>query len=189
MICLQGFCVLSKWGVGAWMGGVQQWPPPPPTLLLRCQASSAVPGCWSLLSPGTLDSSFTTTQCDFQVICHFSLFLIVMHYLHILSYLFAKTTFWNSKMQQINTYVTFQVCQIVSMPAHHFPVGSSMTTLHLCSDGTYLYWVWSPASLNEKTQKGHSVFMDVFHLSVSTRTASVIVVLAGFNLFVLDFDF
>lgn len=53
------------------------------------------------------------------------------------------------------------------MPAHHFPVGSSMTTLHLCSDGTYLYWVWSPASLNEKTQKGHSVFMDVFHLSVS----------------------
>lgn len=62
----------------------------------------------------------------------------------------------------------FQVCQIVPMPAHHFPVGSSMTTLHLCSDGTYLYWVWSPASLNEKTQKGHSVFMDVFHLSVST---------------------
>lgn len=55
------------------------------------------------------------------------------------------------------------------MPAHHFPVGSSMTTLHLCSDGTYLYWVWSPASLNEKTQKGHSVFMDVFHLSVSTN--------------------
>lgn len=53
------------------------------------------------------------------------------------------------------------------MPAHHFPVGSSMTTLHLCSDGTYLYWVLSPASLNEKTQKGHSVFMDVFHLSVS----------------------
>lgn len=55
------------------------------------------------------------------------------------------------------------------MPAHHFPVGSSLTTLHLCSDGTYLYWVWSPASLNEKTQKGHSVFMDVFHLSVSTE--------------------
>lgn len=53
------------------------------------------------------------------------------------------------------------------MPAHHLPVGSSMTTLHLCSDGTYLYWVWSPASLNEKTQKGHSVFMDVFCLSVS----------------------
>ncbi|XP_076586853.1 uncharacterized protein LOC143320791 [Chaetodon auriga] len=51
------------------------------------------------------------------------------------------------------------------MPAHHFPVGSSMTTLHLCSDGTYLYCVWSPASLNEKTQKGHSVLMDVFHLS------------------------
>ncbi|XP_031704959.1 probable E3 ubiquitin-protein ligase HECTD4 isoform X2 [Anarrhichthys ocellatus] len=63
---------------------------------------------------------------------------------------------------------TLQVCQIVPMPAHHFPVGSSMTTLHLCSDGTYLYWVWSPASLNEKTQKGHSVFMDVFHLSTQT---------------------
>lgn len=58
------------------------------------------------------------------------------------------------------------------MPAHHFPVGSSMTTLHLCSDGTYLYWVWSPASLNEKTQKGHSVFMDVFQLSVSEHASS-----------------
>uniref|UniRef100_A0A8C7DPU3 HECT domain E3 ubiquitin protein ligase 4 n=1 Tax=Oncorhynchus kisutch TaxID=8019 RepID=A0A8C7DPU3_ONCKI len=63
---------------------------------------------------------------------------------------------------------TLQACQIVSMPAHHFPVGSSVTTLHLCSDGTYLYWVWSPASLNEKTQKGHSIFMDVFQLSTET---------------------
>uniref|UniRef100_A0A3B4BE60 HECT domain-containing protein n=1 Tax=Periophthalmus magnuspinnatus TaxID=409849 RepID=A0A3B4BE60_9GOBI len=69
--------------------------------------------------------------------------------------------------QVIDPY-TLQVCQIVPMPAHHFPVGSSLTTLHLCSDGTYLYWVWSPASLNEKTQKGHSVFMDVFHLSTQT---------------------
>lgn len=69
--------------------------------------------------------------------------------------------------------VHFQVCQIVPMPAHHFPVGSSMTTLHLCSDGTYLYWVWSPASLNEKTQKGHSVFMDVFHLLVSISCPAV----------------
>jgi len=55
------------------------------------------------------------------------------------------------------------------MPAHHFPVGSSMTTLHLCSDGTYLYWIWAPGGLNEKTQKGHSVFMDFFHLSVGIR--------------------
>ncbi|KAK7934210.1 hypothetical protein WMY93_005106 [Mugilogobius chulae] len=69
--------------------------------------------------------------------------------------------------QVVDPY-TLQVCQIVHMPAHHFPVGSSLTTLHLCSDGTYLYWVWSPASLNEKTQKGHSVFMDVFHLSTQT---------------------
>lgn len=89
-------------------------------------------------------------------------------YTHIKSYTFGKPE--NSLCgKRINTYVIFQVCQIVPMPAHHFPVGSSMTTLHLCSDGTYLYWVWSPASLNEKTQKGHSVFMDVFHLSVSTR--------------------
>uniref|UniRef100_A0A8B9JW99 HECT domain E3 ubiquitin protein ligase 4 n=1 Tax=Astyanax mexicanus TaxID=7994 RepID=A0A8B9JW99_ASTMX len=60
---------------------------------------------------------------------------------------------------------TLKVNQIVSMPVHHFPMGSSLTTLHLCSDGTYLYWVWSPVSLNEKTQKGHSVFMDVFQLA------------------------
>uniref|UniRef100_K7F6L4 HECT domain E3 ubiquitin protein ligase 4 n=1 Tax=Pelodiscus sinensis TaxID=13735 RepID=K7F6L4_PELSI len=50
------------------------------------------------------------------------------------------------------------------MPVNHFPVGSTMTTVHLSSDGTYFYWIWSPASLNEKTPKGHSVFMDIFEL-------------------------
>ncbi|XP_077165132.1 putative E3 ubiquitin-protein ligase HECTD4 isoform X4 [Paroedura picta] len=59
---------------------------------------------------------------------------------------------------------TLQVCQLLPMPADHFPVGSTMTTVHLSSDGTYFYWIWSPASLNEKTPKGHSVFMDVFEL-------------------------
>ncbi|NWS61129.1 HECD4 ligase, partial [Chunga burmeisteri] len=52
------------------------------------------------------------------------------------------------------------------MPVNHFPVGSTMTTVHLSSDGTYFYWIWSPASLNEKTPKGHSVFMDIFELIV-----------------------
>ncbi|OXB64167.1 hypothetical protein ASZ78_002097, partial [Callipepla squamata] len=61
---------------------------------------------------------------------------------------------------------TLQVCQIIPMPVNHFPVGSTMTTVHLSSDGTYFYWIWSPASLNEKTPKGHSVFMDVFELIV-----------------------
>ncbi|KAH0625638.1 hypothetical protein JD844_015228 [Phrynosoma platyrhinos] len=60
---------------------------------------------------------------------------------------------------------TLQVCQLVQMPTDHFPVGSTMTTVHLSSDGTYFYWIWSPASLNEKTPKGHSVFMDVFELT------------------------
>ncbi|XP_054852988.1 probable E3 ubiquitin-protein ligase HECTD4 isoform X3 [Eublepharis macularius] len=59
---------------------------------------------------------------------------------------------------------TLQVCQLLPMPADHFPVGSTMTTVHLSSDGTYFYWIWSPASLNEKTPKGHSVFMDIFEL-------------------------
>lgn len=53
------------------------------------------------------------------------------------------------------------------MPANHLPVGSTMSTVHLSSDGTYFYWIWSPASLNEKTPKGHSVFMDIFELVVS----------------------
>ncbi|XP_039627266.1 probable E3 ubiquitin-protein ligase HECTD4 [Polypterus senegalus] len=65
---------------------------------------------------------------------------------------------------QIIDQFTLQVCQIVPMPANHFPVGSTMTTIHLCSDGTYVYWIWSPAGLNEKTPKGHSVFMDIFEL-------------------------
>nr|XP_019589536.1 PREDICTED: probable E3 ubiquitin-protein ligase HECTD4 isoform X2 [Rhinolophus sinicus] len=61
---------------------------------------------------------------------------------------------------------TLQVCQTVPMPANHLPVGSTMSTVHLSSDGTYFYWIWSPASLNEKTPKGHSVFMDIFELVV-----------------------
>ncbi|XP_077691411.1 putative E3 ubiquitin-protein ligase HECTD4 isoform X3 [Eretmochelys imbricata] len=61
---------------------------------------------------------------------------------------------------------TLQVCHVLPMPVNHFPVGSTMTTVHLSSDGTYFYWIWSPASLNEKTPKGHSVFMDIFELVV-----------------------
>lgn len=73
-----------------------------------------------------------------------------------------------SSFLKLSIYVHFclKVCQIVPMPPHHFGVGSSLTTLRVCSDGTYIYWVWSPVSLNEKTQKGHSVFMDVFQLVV-----------------------
>ncbi|MEE6503851.1 hypothetical protein FKM82_004993 [Ascaphus truei] len=67
---------------------------------------------------------------------------------------------------QIIDQHTLQVCQIVTMPPNHFPVGSNLTTVHLSSDGTYCYWLWSPASLNEKTPKGHSVFMDIFQLNV-----------------------
>ncbi|XP_030356541.1 probable E3 ubiquitin-protein ligase HECTD4 isoform X4 [Strigops habroptila] len=67
---------------------------------------------------------------------------------------------------QIVDQHTLQVCQIIPMPVNHFPVGSTMTTVHLSSDGTYFYWIWSPASLNEKTPKGHSVFMDIFELIV-----------------------
>ncbi|XP_056457694.1 probable E3 ubiquitin-protein ligase HECTD4 isoform X1 [Gadus chalcogrammus] len=85
--------------------------------------------------------------------------------------LLHRPTSFDAKPHQLCHLIdpfTLQACQIVAMPAHHFPVGSSMTTLHLCSDGTYLYWIWSPGSLNEKTQKGHSVFMDVFHLATDT---------------------
>ncbi|KAG8145997.1 hypothetical protein E2320_012423 [Naja naja] len=61
---------------------------------------------------------------------------------------------------------SLQVCQLLPTPPDHFPIGSTMTTVHLSSDGTYFYWIWSPASLNEKTPKGHSVFMDIFELKV-----------------------
>ncbi|XP_010602797.2 probable E3 ubiquitin-protein ligase HECTD4 [Fukomys damarensis] len=67
---------------------------------------------------------------------------------------------------QVMDQNTLQVCQMVPMPANHLPVGSTMSTVHLSSDGTYFYWIWSPASLNEKTPKGHSVFMDIFELVV-----------------------
>ena len=68
-----------------------------------------------------------------------------------------------------------QVCQVVPMPANHLPVGSTMSTVHLSSDGTYFYWIWSPASLNEKTPKGHSVFMDTFELVVSFTFSSCVI--------------
>ncbi|KAG8597822.1 hypothetical protein GDO81_002399 [Engystomops pustulosus] len=67
---------------------------------------------------------------------------------------------------QIIDQYTLQISQIITMPANHFPIGSNMTTVHLCSDGSYFYWIWSPSSLNEKTPKGHSVFMDIFELNV-----------------------
>lgn len=66
-----------------------------------------------------------------------------------------------------------QVCQTVPMPASPLPVGSTMSTVHLSSDGTYFYWIWSPASLNEKTPKGHSVFMDIFELVVSLNSLCI----------------
>ncbi|XP_030623120.1 LOW QUALITY PROTEIN: probable E3 ubiquitin-protein ligase HECTD4 [Chanos chanos] len=78
---------------------------------------------------------------------------------------------FDAKPQQLCQVIdpfTLQACQIVAMPLHHVPVGSNLTTLRLCADGTYLYWIWSPVSLNEKTQKGHSVFMDVFQLSTQS---------------------
>lgn len=62
---------------------------------------------------------------------------------------------------------------MVPMPANHLPVGSTMSTVHLSSDGTYFYWIWSPASLNEKTSKGHSVFMDIFELVVWSHVVSL----------------
>lgn len=82
-------------------------------------------------------------------------------------YLLHRPASFDTKPHQLCQIIdpfTLQVSQVVAMPPHHFPAGSSLTTLRLCSDGTYLYWVWSPVSLNEKTQKGHSVFMDVFLL-------------------------
>ncbi|XP_043924358.1 probable E3 ubiquitin-protein ligase HECTD4 isoform X2 [Protopterus annectens] len=71
-----------------------------------------------------------------------------------------------TSLAQVIDHYSLQVCQTVQMPPNHFPVGSTVTTVHFCSDGTYVYWIWSPASLNEKTPKGHSVFMDIFKLRV-----------------------
>nr|XP_033812752.1 probable E3 ubiquitin-protein ligase HECTD4 isoform X2 [Geotrypetes seraphini] len=70
-----------------------------------------------------------------------------------------------SLFQVIDQY-TLQVSQIVSMPPNHFPVGSPMTTVHLSSDGTYFYWIWSPMALTDRIPKGQSIFMDIFELKV-----------------------
>ena len=68
------------------------------------------------------------------------------------------------------------------MPANHLPVGSTMSTVHLSSDGTYFYWIWSPASLNEKTPKGHSVFMDIFELGVRFPFCLIVSLQRNFDL-------
>uniref|UniRef100_A0A671K5X4 Probable E3 ubiquitin-protein ligase HECTD4 n=1 Tax=Sinocyclocheilus anshuiensis TaxID=1608454 RepID=A0A671K5X4_9TELE len=87
---------------------------------------------------------------------------------HSSGFLLYRPASFDTKPHQLCQVIdpfTLQVSQVVAMPLHHFPVGSSLTSLRLCSDGTFLYWVWSPVSINEKTQKGHSVFMDVFQLT------------------------
>ncbi|KAL1270511.1 hypothetical protein QQF64_029527 [Cirrhinus molitorella] len=90
---------------------------------------------------------------------------------HSSGFLLHRPASFDTKPQQLCQVIdpfTLQVSQVVAMPLHHFPVGSCLTSLRLCSDGTYLYWVWSPVSINEKTQKGHSVFMDVFQLTTES---------------------
>uniref|UniRef100_A0A8C2K1G8 HECT domain E3 ubiquitin protein ligase 4 n=2 Tax=Cyprinus carpio TaxID=7962 RepID=A0A8C2K1G8_CYPCA len=90
---------------------------------------------------------------------------------HSSGFLLHRPASFDTKPHQLCQVIdpfTLQVSQVVAMPLHHFPVGSSLTSLRLCSDGTYLYWVWSPVSINEKTQKGHSVFMDVFQLTTES---------------------
>ncbi|ROL42235.1 putative E3 ubiquitin-protein ligase HECTD4 [Anabarilius grahami] len=90
---------------------------------------------------------------------------------HSSGFLLHRPASFDTKPHQLCQVIdpfTLQVSQVVAMPHHHFPVGSCLTTLRLCSDGTYLYWVWSPVSINEKTQKGHSVFMDVFQLTTES---------------------
>ncbi|RXN23820.1 putative E3 ubiquitin- ligase HECTD4 isoform X1 [Labeo rohita] len=90
---------------------------------------------------------------------------------HSSGFLLHRPASFDTKPHQLCQVIdpfTLQVSQVVAMPLHHFPVGSCLTSLRLCSDGTYLYWVWSPVSINEKTQKGHSVFMDVFQLTTES---------------------
>ena len=69
-VFVQGFCVLSKWRVGAWLGGVQQRSSPPPSLLLWRQASSVVPGHWPLHPTGT-ESSHSTALNRFCMVFEF----------------------------------------------------------------------------------------------------------------------
>ena len=39
--------------------------------------------------------------------------------------------------------------------------GEPITTVHVCSDGAYFYWIWVPAA-NEKAAKGQPLYMDTF---------------------------
>jgi hypothetical protein len=41
------------------------------------------------------------------------------------------------------------------------------TTISLCSDGMYFYWVWMPGVITDRMVKSPPVFLDVFRIEVS----------------------
>lgn len=156
-VFVQGFCVLSKWRVGAWLGGVQQRSPPPPSLFLWCQASSAVPGHWPLHPPGTVYSHSSifnlmlnhSVNVTLEVLFYFTFSMILTEILilHLLSCLAISKWFhqtnkaWKPTMGQ--HFSLFRVHWSHNSNTYKIWRGKRQTYLNLYEDGAYIKATWS----------------------------------------------
>ena len=50
-----------------------------------------------------------------------------------------------------------------------YVISGVMTTVSLCSDGTYFYWLWYLGSASDKTLKGQNIFLDTFRVDVRVQ--------------------
>lgn len=61
--------------------------------------------------------------------------------------------------------INFQVLKIIPKPGRLLQPGPC-TTVSLCSDGVFFYWLWCPALIQDKNAKGVSVNLNAFQLEV-----------------------
>ena len=60
-----------------------------------------------------------------------------------------------------------QVISVIPKP-EVFQRPGPCTTVGLCSDGVYFYWLWCAATLQEKNAKGINVSIETFTIDVSS---------------------
>ncbi|XP_052243277.1 probable E3 ubiquitin-protein ligase HECTD4 isoform X2 [Dreissena polymorpha] len=75
----------------------------------------------------------------------------------------------NAKFFQIIDKCTLQ--PIKTIPKHPSLLETGpCTTVALCSDGSLFYWVWCPATANDKSNKAIPVYVDIFEYKIGDST-------------------
>ena len=65
----------------------------------------------------------------------------------------------------IITGLTLQPMKTIYKPDVYKTEGA-FTTITLCGDGLYFYWIWCPGTVADKNAKGQSVYLEVFRFDV-----------------------